>query len=172
MGLAAGGHILSATYTGATAFGPSSTSPSGNLSLTINQAALTVTGSCSNRIFGQVNVCSAMVTGGYQYSDSAANVFTSTPTGTTTAARNSPAASYTATPVYTATAFGSTNYAITPANSSFTISGGAAQSIIFAPLPNFAHGANYQLTARSTSGLPVTYSIISTTVTLQSAAAL
>jgi len=161
-GLGAGGHVLSATYTGATAFGPSSTSPSGNLSLTVNKAALTVTGSCSNRIFGQANVCSALVTGGYQYSDSAATVFTSAPTGTTTAARNSPAASYTATPVYTPTAFGSTNYTIAPVNSSFTVAGGAAQSIIFAPLPNFAHGASYQLTARSTSGLPVSYSIIST----------
>jgi pectin methylesterase-like acyl-CoA thioesterase/sugar lactone lactonase YvrE len=161
-GLAAGGHVLSATYTGATAFAPSSTSPSGNLALTVNRAALTVTGSCSNRIYGQVNSCTALVTGGYQYSDSAANVFTSTPTGTTTAARNSPAASgYIATPVYTATAFGSTNYAIAPANTTFTITGGAPQSIIFAPLPNFAHGASYQLTARTTSGLPVAYSIIS-----------
>jgi hypothetical protein len=161
-GLAAGGHVLSATYTGATAFAPSSTSPSGNLALTVNRAALTVTGSCSNRIYGQANSCTALVTGGYQYSDSAANVFTSTPTGTTTAARNSPAASgYIATPVYTATAFGSTNYAIAPANTTFTITGGAPQSIIFAPLPNFAHGASYQLTARTTSGLPVAYSIIS-----------
>jgi hypothetical protein len=126
----------------------------------VNKAVLTVTGSCSNRIYGQVNVCGAQVTGGYQYSDSAATVFTSTPTGATTAARNSPAASgYTATPVYTPTAFGNTNYTITPANSSFTISGGAPQIIIFAPLANFTSGASYQLTARSTSGLPVTYSV-------------
>jgi hypothetical protein len=163
VGLTVGGHVLSATYTGATAFSPSSTSPSGNLSLTVSKAALTVTGSCSNRIFGQVNVCSAQVTG-YQYSDSAATVFTSTPTGptgTTTAMRNSPAGIYTAAPVYTPTVFGSTNYAIAPANGSFTISGGAAQNIIFAPLPNFAHGASYQLTARATSGLPVSYSVTS-----------
>jgi hypothetical protein len=161
-GLAAGPHVLSATYTGATAFGPSSTSPSGNRSLTVNRAALTVTGSCGNRIYGQVNSCAALVTGGYQYSDSAANVFTSAPTGTTTAVRNSPAGGYSATPVFTPTAFGSTNYVISSALSSFTISGGAAQSINFAPLANFAHGASYQLTARSTSGLPVSYSIIST----------
>jgi pectin methylesterase-like acyl-CoA thioesterase len=161
-GLAAGAHVLSATYTGATAFAPSTTSPSANLALTVNKAALTVTGSCSNRTFGQVNSCTALVTGGYQYSDSAANVFTSPPTGTTTAARNSPAASgYTATPVYTATTLGSNNYIIAPANSSFTVSGGAPQSILFAPLPNFAHGASYQLTARTTSGLPVTYSVTS-----------
>jgi pectin methylesterase-like acyl-CoA thioesterase len=159
-GLSAGSHVFSATYTGATEFAPSSTSPSGNISLTVNQAPLTVTGTCSNRIYGQVNVCSALITG-YQYSDSAATVFTSTPTGTTTAQRDSPAGGYTATPVYTPTAFGNTNYAIAPANSSFTISGGAAQNIIFSPLPNFAHGASYQLTARATSGLPVIYSVTS-----------
>ncbi len=33
------------------------------------------------------------------------------------------------------------------------------QAIIFAPLPNFAHGGTYQLTARTTSGLPVSYTI-------------
>jgi hypothetical protein len=142
-GLAAGAHVLSATYTGATAFAPSTTSPSANLALTVNKAALTVTGSCSNRTFGQVNSCTALVTGGYQYSDSPA------------------ASGYTATPVYTATTLGSNNYIIAPANSSFTVSGGAPQSILFAPLPNFAHGASYQLTARTTSGLPVTYSVTS-----------
>jgi pectin methylesterase-like acyl-CoA thioesterase len=158
-GLGAGAHVVSATYIGAPAFAPSATSA--NLSLTVNQAALTVTAACVNRTFGQVNSCSAQVTGGYQYSDSAANVFTAVPTGTTTAARNSPAGGYSATPVYTATPFGGANYSIAPVNGSFTISGGAAQSIIFAPLPNFAQGASYQLTARTTSGLPVSYSVTS-----------
>ena len=38
------------------------------------------------------------------------------------------------------------------------ISGNAPQSIIFPPLANFTAGS-YQLTARSTSGLPVVYSV-------------
>jgi len=82
----------------------------------------------------------------------------------TTAARNSPANTYTATPLSASlalTAFGTTNYTVSSANTTFAVAGGAAQSILFAPLPNFAHGASYQLTARATSGLPVTYSVIS-----------
>jgi hypothetical protein len=37
----------------------------------------------------------------------------------------------------------------------------APQTILFRPLPNFPHGASYQLTARTTSGLPVAYTITS-----------
>ncbi len=159
-GLLTGAHVFSATYGGATAFGPSSTAA--NLPLTVNHAPLTVTASCSNRIFGQVNSCNAVVGGVYQYTDSAASVFTTTPiTATTTATRSSPAGTYFATPVYTATVFGNANYAIAPVNGSFTISGGAPQSIVFAPLPNFVHGGSYQLTARATSGLPVSYLVTS-----------
>jgi pectin methylesterase-like acyl-CoA thioesterase len=153
----AGSHSLTATYNGATAFTPSATASS--RSLTVNKAPLTVTGVCANRIFGQANACSANVAT-YQYSDSAATVFTTTPTGTTTALRNSPAGGYTATPVVpTLTALGSTDYTVTSANGSFTVSGGAPQSILFAPLPNFPHGGTYQLAAHTTSGLPVTYTI-------------
>jgi hypothetical protein len=44
-------------------------------------------------------------------------------------------------------------------SSTFVILGGSPQSIIFLPLPNFAHGGSYQLTARTTSGLPVSYTV-------------
>lgn len=165
-GLLVGGHTFTASYGGSTNFASSSTISS--TPLTVSPAALTVTGSCANRIFGAVNVCSANVSG-YQYTDGAAAVFTGTPTGTTAATRNSPAGSYIATPLSSSlalTALGTSSYSITPANTSFTISGGAPQSIIFAPLPNFASGGSYQLTARATSGLPVTYSIISGNATV------
>jgi pectin methylesterase-like acyl-CoA thioesterase len=158
-GLQAGTHSFSASYAGGGNFSGASTAS--NLSLTVNQAPLNVTGLCANRIFGQANVCSASVAG-YQYSDSAATVFTGTPAGTTTAQRNSRAGTYSATPLassLTLTSFGSANYTVATASSNFTINGGAAQRILFAPLPNFPHGPSYQLTARSTSGLPVTYTI-------------
>jgi pectin methylesterase-like acyl-CoA thioesterase len=159
-GLQAGTHSFSASYAGGGFFNSSSTTS--NLSLGVNQAALTVTGVCANRQFGQVNVCSANVMG-YQYTDSAATVFAGTPTGTTTVPRDQPAGTGNVasalTSSLTLTTFGSTNYSITTATSTFTITGGAAQSILFAPLPNFPHGSSYQLTARTTSGLPVTYSI-------------
>jgi MBG domain (YGX type) len=122
---------------------------------------LTITGSCSNRIFGQANACGSNVSGGFQYSDSSATVFTSKPSGSTTATPDSPAGTYPATPVYTLTTFGATNYTVTPINGSFTITGGAPQMIFFAPLPNFASGGNYQLTARTSSGLPVSYAVTS-----------
>ncbi|HZL26470.1 MAG TPA: pectinesterase family protein [Acidobacteriaceae bacterium] len=158
-GLTAGTYSLSASYAGSPTFTPSSTaSPS---PLVVNPFPLTVTAACANRPFGQVNSCSATVTGGYQYSDSAATVFTAAPAATTIATRYSPANTYAVTPVYTVSAFGNTNYVVTPVNGSFTVTGNTnlAQTIIFAPLPNFASGGTYQLTARTTSGLPVSYTI-------------
>jgi hypothetical protein len=65
---------------------------------------------------------------------------------------------YGVTTAFTPTAFGSTNYSFTQVNGGFTVTGGAPQSIVFPPLPNFTAGS-YQLTARTTSGLPVTYSV-------------
>jgi pectin methylesterase-like acyl-CoA thioesterase len=158
-GLVGGTHSFSASYGGAATFAASATTSSP--SLTVSPAVLTATGSCADRIFGQVNSCSANVAG-YQYTDGPAAVFSGTPTGTTLATRDSPAASYTATPLTSSlalTSFGVASYTVSPANTSFTISGGAVQSILFPPLPNFAHGASYQLTARATSGLPVTYAV-------------
>lgn len=154
-GLLAGAHSFTASFGGGSGYASSTSS---SLPLTVNKASVTVTGSCNNRVFDQPNTCTAVV-GTLQYSDSVATVFTTTPTGTTTATPTSPAGPYTATPVATLSTFGIANYTLTPVNGSFTVSGGAPQSIIFAPLPNFTHGSSYQLTARTTSGLPVTYSV-------------
>ena len=159
-GLTVATYSISAAYVGSPTFIPSTAAaPS---PLTVSPFPMTVTGTCANRPFGQANSCSATVAT-YQYSDSAATVFTAPPTATTTATRYSPAGTYTATPVYTPTAFGNTNYMITSANSTFTVTGNTnlPQAIIFAPLPNFASGGTYQLTARTTSGLPVSYTITS-----------
>jgi pectin methylesterase-like acyl-CoA thioesterase len=158
-GLQAGSHSFSASYAGGGNYSGSTTVA--NLALTVNPAVLTVTGVCANRIFDQPNVCSASVSG-YQYTDTAATVFSATPTGTTIALRDSPAGPYAATPLTSSvalTAFGSTNYTVSSASSSFTVSGGAPQRILFAALPSFAHGGMYQLTARTTSGLKVTYTV-------------
>ena len=158
-GLAAGSHSFAATYNGSTTFTSSSTAS--NLALTVNPAVLTVTATCVNRAFGAANNCSAAVTG-YQYSDTASTVFTGTPTGTTTATASSPAGTYTATPANTGlTAFGSANYTLNLVNTTFTVTGSsnAAQLILFPALPNFVHGGTYQLTARTSSGLAVTYTV-------------
>jgi len=76
---------------------------------------------------------------------------------TTTAVRNSPATTY---PI--AVAVGSliaANYSFATTGNTLTVTGGAPQMINFVPLPNFAHPGVYQLTASTTSGLPVTYSV-------------
>jgi hypothetical protein len=159
VGLTAGNHSFAASYAGGGGFSASTTSS--NLSLAVSQAMLTVTGICINRLFDQRNTCAASVAT-YQYSDTAATVFVTAPTGTTTALPDSPSGPYIAMPTnLTLTSFGSTNYTVTAVNGSFTITGGVPQSILFATLPNFAHGASYQLTARTTSGLPVTYTVTS-----------
>jgi hypothetical protein len=155
--LTAATYALTASYAAVPGFAASSTTSS--TSLVVGHAPLTVMGVCSNRVFGQVNVCTAPTVSGYKYSDSAATVISGTPTSTTTAQRNSVAGSYPASPSATLTTFGTTNYTVSPVNGSFTISGGALQAIIFPALPNFASGGSYQLTARATSGLPVTYTV-------------
>ena len=158
-GLQGGTHSFTATYAAQGNYGASSTAT--GLSLTVTPAILTVTGACANRVYNAPNACSATVTG-YKYSDTQATVFTSTPTGTTTATRQSPAGTYPATPLgssLTFTTAGANNYSIMQVSGSFTITGGAPQVILFAPLPNFVQGASYQLTARASSGLPVTYTV-------------
>lgn len=158
-GLPAGTHTLSASYTpGSSAFTASSTTS--NTSLLIAQATLTVTAVCSSRIYGAPNACSAATVTGYQYTDSASTVFSAAPGSTTAATRTSVAGNDTSTPTAgTLTTAGENNYTETLVNGSFTITGGAPQAIIFAPLANLTHGATYQLTARTTSGLPVTYTV-------------
>jgi hypothetical protein len=158
-GLLAGTHSFAASYAGNSPFGASSTSS--NLSLAVTQFPLTITGNCANRVYGQANMCSATVAT-YQYSDTAGTVFTTPPTATTTALRNSPAGTYTATPIAgTLSAFGGANYTATGANSTFSITGGAPQVIQFSPLPSFAAGS-YQLTARASSGLAILYTVTGT----------
>jgi sugar lactone lactonase YvrE len=157
-GLQGGLHSFSAAFIPSAGFTASSTTS--NTPLTVSAATLTVTGVCSNRIYGQVNTCSDAMVSGYKYTDTASTVFTTAPTSTTTALRDSVAGSYFAVPANTAlTAYGSNDYTISAINGSFTIAGGAVQSILFPPLPNLTHGATYQLSARTTSGLPVTYTI-------------
>ena len=157
-GLAAGSHTFTASYGGAPTFTGSTTANS--FALTVNKAALTVTAACSNRAFYAADSCTAGVVG-YQYSDTS-SVFTTTPTATTNAKLDSPSGTYTATPAnYGLTTAGAANYTVTPVTGSYTVTGtnAAVQRITFAPLPNFASGGSYQLTARTSSGLGVVYTV-------------
>jgi pectin methylesterase-like acyl-CoA thioesterase len=152
-------HTIVANYSGATGTSASYNASSGNLSLVVQQATLTILGTCTNRAFYTANSCSVSVTG-YATGDSASTVFSMAPVATTSAVKSSPAGSYPTSAAYTLTTAGSTNYTVVNTPGSFTITGGgnAAQSILFAPLPNLPSGT-WQLSARSTSGLPVTYTV-------------
>ena len=107
-------------------------------------------------IFGATNPAFTYTINGYVNNDPT-TVVSGTPVITTTAVRTSPAGSYpTVASLGTLTA---ANYNFALVGGTLQVTGGAAQAILFVPLPNFASGGTYQLTARTTSGLPVTYAV-------------
>jgi polygalacturonase len=145
--LPVGSYTYAATSTGLT---PASTGEA------IGPATLTVTATPASRIFDAPNPAFTYTVAGYVNNDPT-TVVTGAPIITTTAVRTSPAGSYP-----TTVALGSlaaANYNFVLVGGSLQVNGGAAQAIIFAPLPNFVSGGTYQLTARTTSGLPATYTV-------------
>jgi polygalacturonase len=130
----------------------------GTASETVSAATLTVTAQPASRLFGDPNPSFPYQITGYVNSDSS-SVVSGTPVLTTTAARNSPATTYPITA--TVGTLAAANYNFATIGNTLTVNGGAPQTILFAPLPNLMYGGVYQLTALSTSGLPVTYSVLS-----------
>jgi len=131
----------------------------GSASESVTAATLTVAAQSASRIFGAPNPAFTYQIAGYVNNDPS-SVVSGTPVLTTTALRNSPATSYpiTAT-VGTLTA---ANYNFATNGNTLTVTGGAPQIINFLPLPSFANGGSYQLTASATSGLAVTYQVSGT----------
>jgi len=128
----------------------------GSASESVTAATLTVAAQPASRIFGNPNPGFSYQISGFVNNDPA-SVVSGAPVLTTTAVRNSPATTY---PI--AVAVGSliaANYSFATTGNTLTVTGGAPQMINFVPLPNFAHPGVYQLTASTTSGLPVTYSV-------------
>jgi polygalacturonase len=141
------------TYT-YTATSSSLTSAAANQSLTA--ATLTVAAQPAARPFDAPNPAFTYTISGYVNGDTS-SVVSGAPALTTTALRTSTAGAY---PIAAATGtLTATDYTFAGTGSTLTVNGGAPQQIVFAPLPNFSHGASYQLTALSTSGLPVTYTV-------------
>jgi sugar lactone lactonase YvrE len=156
-GLSAGSHAITASYTGNTVYASGSSASA--YTLTVQKATLNIAGTCTNRAFYTANNCTVSI-GSYQNGDTTGTVFSMAPVATTSAIQSSPAGNYPTSAAYTLTTAGSTNYTVVNTPGSFTITGGgnAAQNVIFAPLPSLPAGT-YQLTARTTSGLPVTYTV-------------
>lgn len=117
-----------------------------------------VTGSPS-RIYGQPNPTFTPAIGPFVNGDTRISATTGAPTLTTTAVPKAPAGPYTITVGQGTLA--ATNYIFNLTNGTLTVNGGAAQSILFPPLANFAHGTSVTLVAVATSGLPVTFTVAS-----------
>ena len=129
-------------------------------SIVVQQANLNigVVGSPS-RYYGQPNPAFSYTLGTFVNGDTQATATTGAPTLTTTAIPKSAAGSYTIT--VGINTLSATNYSFTPVNGSLTVTGGAAQAILFAPLTNFTHGVSVPLIAVSSSGLPVVFTVTS-----------
>ena len=164
-GLTAGSYSYSATYSGDASYNTASTAS--NFTLTVNPYPVTITASCTNRAFYAANSCS-ITTSPLTHGDSTATVFATAPALSINSSLNSPTGTYTPTVTYALTTYGSTNYTVSVSAPTYTVngSGSAAQVISFPPLPNFASGASYQLSATSSSGLPVTYMVTSGNATI------
>lgn len=122
----------------------------------VTPATLVVTANHASRIFGDPNPSFTYVINGFVNGDTS-SVVSGAATVSTSATRLSPAAAYQTT--VSQNTLAAANYNFLLIGDSLTVTGGAAQTILLAPLPNFPSGASYQLSARATSGLPVTYSV-------------
>jgi len=139
------------TYT-ASASGLTSTSAGE----TVSPATLTVSATPTSRIFGAPNPTLAYAITGFVNNDPL-SVVSGAPVITTTAKRTSPAGAYPTT--VSQGTLSAANYNFLLVGGTLTVTGNAPQAIFFAPLPNFASGGTYQLTARTSSGLPATYTV-------------
>jgi len=135
---------------------------------------LTVTGQPASRLFGDPNPAFTYTITGYANGDNS-SVVSGGPTITTAALRDSSAGSYSITVgVGNLSASG---YTFVTANGTLTVNGSSPQTINFNALPSVANSGSYQLSASTSSGLPVSYtvtgtgaSVSGTTLTLTSAA--
>jgi hypothetical protein len=159
--LNAGSYQLTATFV-QNGVNMASTSTS---ALAVSQASLTVTANDASIQYGSALPTFTYTASGMVNNDSAASALSGSPVLSTTAIVGSNAGTY---PI--AIALGnltSTNYSITLVNGTLTISGGVAQSISFAAIPDTSYGTGaFAVSATATSSLPVTISVLSGPATI------
>ena len=120
----------------------------------VSATTLTVTANPASRVFDAVDPAFSYTITGFVNNDNA-SVVSGAPVITSSDVRTSPAGSYP-----TTVALGTlsaANYVFSLVGGTLMVTGGAPQSVLFAALPNLPSGSSYQLSARATSGLPVTY---------------
>lgn len=131
-------------------------------SLTVNRATLTVTANNVTITSGQPLPALTDTITGFVRGDTSA-VVSGTATETTTATASPGPGTYPIT--FSTEALSAANYTFTYVAGILTISGGAAQTITFNPLPDVTVGTPpFTLTATASSGLPISYISLTTTV--------
>ncbi len=151
----------------ATYNGTSPASSSSGVPISVAKAVLTVTANNAAMVYGQpLPVFTSNITG-FVNSDPP-NVVSGSATETTTATSTSVPGMYSIT--FATESLTATNYTFNYVNGMLTISGGAAQTITFNPLPNLTLGAApFTLTATASSGLAVSYVSTTTACTVSGA---
>ncbi|HEY0308848.1 MAG TPA: MBG domain-containing protein [Acidobacteriaceae bacterium] len=134
-------------------------------SIVVNTATLTVTPSgLLSRIYGTANPTFGYTITGFISPDTQANSVTGSPLISTTAVPKSPVGSYPITVSQGTLVSSSANnygFALTT-GATLSVTGSAAQSIIFPALANYpSNDTSVQLAAYTTSGLPATYAVAS-----------
>ena len=126
-------------------------------SFTVNRTPLTVTANNASITFGQPLPALTYTITGFVNGDTTA-VVSGTATETTTATTSSGPGAYPIT--FSTEALTAANYTFNYVSGTLTISGGAAQTITFNPLPTVTIGTPpVTLTATASSGLPVSSSL-------------
>lgn len=125
--------------------------------INVTAAPLTIAVSGSpTRIFGTPNPAFSYTLGAFVNGDTQATATTGAPSLTTTAIPRSPVGTY---PITAAQGtLLAPNYSFNFSGGLLTVTGNAAQAILFAPLGNYSNGTTVTLIALTTSGLPVTFS--------------
>jgi len=161
------GNALSFTGVGTVSITASQPGGSGYAAATSVQRTVLVNAATLNvsvvgsptRAFGTANPAFTYTLASFVNGDTQASATTGAPVLTTAATQNSAAAIY---PInVSAGTLAAANYTFTTTNGTLTVTGNAAQKIVFPALYGYANGASVALVAQATSGLAVTYAVAS-----------
>lgn len=153
--LAAGSFTITASQAGNSTYGAATPVTQ---TITVSQAPLTVAASNLTRIQGIANPSLTYTISGFVNGDTQSNAVSGTPVLATTATIDSPIANYPIT--ITQGTLLAKNYTFTFVNGILSVIAAKPQTITFNALPNVIYGAGpLSLTATSTSGLPISYSV-------------
>ena len=155
--LGAGSHSITAVYQGdANDSGSTSATAAG---VTVMPALLQVTAANASRVFGTVNQAFSYTVSGFVNGDTAATAVSGTAAEASAATRASVAGTYQIS--VSAGSLAAANYTFSYNNGTLTVTGGAAQTIVFPALYNFVHGTTATLLATASSGANVTFTVAS-----------